>query len=71
MNALFSTEGLFTLTDEAAAKYLGTDGKQIGLYGGEVPYSEKPYVPVITKFEVPSTVDADGKLSVTVAAETR
>lgn len=71
MNALFSDKGLFTLTDEAAAKYLGTDGKQIGLYGGEIPYSEKPYVPVITKFEVPSTVDADGKLSVTVAAETR
>lgn len=71
LKALFSEKGLFTLTDEAAAKYLGTDGKQIGLYGGEVPYSEKPYVPVITKFEVPSTVAADGKLSVTVAAETR
>ena len=56
----------FTLTDEAATKYLGTDGKQVGVYGGNLPYDEEPTIPQITKCNVASKSTADGKLSVDI-----
>lgn len=56
----------FTLTDEAAAKYLGTDGTQVGIFGGSLPYDEEPTIPQITKCNVASKSTADGKLSVDI-----
>ena len=56
----------FKLTDEAAAKYLGTDGTQIGIYGGNLPYDENPTIPQITKCNVAAKSTADGKLSVDI-----
>ena len=56
----------FTLTDEAAAKYLGTDGTQVGIFGGSLPYDENPTIPQITKCNVASKSTADGKLSVDI-----
>lgn len=56
----------FTLTDEAAAKYLGNDGTQVGIYGGSLPYDENPTIPQITKCNVASKSTADGKLSVDI-----
>ena len=56
----------FELTDEAAAKYLGTDGTQVGIYGGNLPYDEDPTIPQITKCNVASKSTADGKLSVDI-----
>ena len=56
----------FKLTDEAAAKYLGNDGTQVGIYGGNLPYDENPTIPQITKCNVASKSTADGKLSVDI-----
>ena len=56
----------FTLTDTAAAQYLGTDGTQVGVYGGSLPYDEDPTIPQITKCNVASKSTADGKLSVDI-----
>ena len=56
----------FTLTDEAAAQYLGTDGTQVGIYGGNLPYNEEISIPQITKCNVASKSTADGKLSVDI-----
>ena len=56
----------FELTDTAAATYLGTDGTQVGIYGGNLPYDENPIVPQITKCNVASKSTADGKLSVDI-----
>ncbi|MBR6319560.1 MAG: hypothetical protein IKR50_03885 [Prevotella sp.] len=56
----------FTLTDEAAAQYLGTDGTQVGIYGGNLPYNEEISIPQITKCNVASKSSADGKLSVDI-----
>ena len=56
----------FTLTDKAAAKYLGTDGTQVGIFGGSLPYDEEPTIPQITKCNVASKSTADGKLSVDI-----
>lgn len=56
----------FELTDEAKAAYLGTDGKEIGLYGGQYPYDFTPQYPQITKMNVAKQATADNKLSVEI-----
>lgn len=56
----------FELTETAAQTYLGTDGTQVGIYGGNLPYSEDPTIPQITKCNVASKSTADGKLSVDI-----
>lgn len=56
----------YELTDEAKTRYLGTDGKQIGIYGGSLPYEEDPTTPQITKCNVAAKSTADGKLSVDI-----
>lgn len=56
----------FELTDAAKAKYLGDDGKEVGIYGGNLPYTPHPTNPKITKFNVASKSTADGKLSVDI-----
>ncbi len=54
------------LTDEAKALYIGTDGTQVGIYGGPMPFSLTPTYPQITKMEVAPKTTADGKLSVNI-----
>lgn len=56
----------FKLTDEAKTKYLGDDGKELGIYGGNLPFTPNPTNPKITKFNVASKSTADGKLSVDI-----
>lgn len=56
----------FELTDEAKAKFLGTDGTQVGLYGGLMPFTLIPSYPRITKMNVASKTTTDGKLSVEI-----
>lgn len=56
----------FELTDEAKAKYLGTDGTEVGIYGGNLPFDPTPTNPQITKCNVASKSTADGKLSVDI-----
>lgn len=64
------TDTYYDLTDEAAAKYLGTDGTQVGLYGGVNPFSAIPNYPRIKKFTVASKPTADGKLDVDIEVST-
>lgn len=56
-------------------KYIGTDGTQVGLYGGLTPFKEKglPFNPQITSKTIAHETDNDGNLniSVTVAAQER
>lgn len=54
------------LSDEAKTKYLGTDGTEVGLYGGQYPYDLTPLYPQITKLNVAKQATADNKLSVEV-----
>lgn len=56
----------FELTDEAKTKYLGTDGTEVGIYGGNLPFDPTPSNPQITKCNVASKSTADGKLSVDI-----
>lgn len=56
----------YNLTETAKAKYLGTDGKEVGIHGGNLPYEEDPTTPQITKCNVAAKSTADGKLSVDI-----
>ena len=64
--ANYSDEEAFDLTDTAVAKYLGDDGKQVGIYGGSLPFDPVPTHPKITKCDVAAKTTADGKLSVDI-----
>lgn len=63
----------FELTDSAKVTFLGTDGTQVGIYGGAFPFTSTTSVPQIKKFNVAPKSTADGKLQVeievTAAAE--
>lgn len=54
----------YKLTDQNRDVLKATDGGEIGIYGGSLPYSAIPTNPQITKFNVASKTTADGKLSV-------
>jgi len=54
------------LSETAKATYLGTDGTEIGIYGGQYPYSLTPTYPLITKLNVAKQASADNKLSVEI-----
>lgn len=56
----------FELTDAAKTKYLGTDGTEVGIYGGFYPFSPITTMPQITKFNVAKKSTSDGKLSVDI-----
>ena len=62
----YSDGETFELTDEAKNTYIGTDGKEVGMYGGDLPYSSTPSYPQITKMNVANKTTADGKLSVEI-----
>ena len=56
----------FELADAAKIKYLSADGKQVGMYGGDLPFTATPTNPQITKCNVAAKSTADGKLSVDI-----
>lgn len=56
----------FHLTDSAAATYLGSDGTQVGIYGGAFPFDPLPSYITVKRLNVASRSTADGKLSVDI-----
>ena len=62
----YSVDISFELTEEAATTYLGTDGTQVGMYGGPLPFDPTISSLKITKCNVASKSTADGKLSVDI-----
>ena len=56
----------FELTDAAKAQYLGAEGTEVGIYGGNLPFDPTPSNPQITKCNVAAKSTADGKLSVDI-----
>ncbi|MCC8114981.1 MAG: hypothetical protein LIP03_13525 [Bacteroidales bacterium] len=66
LDGIFADDTFYVLTDEAAAKYLGTDGTQIGAYGGDNPFDASPVSPRIAALTTDGETDADGILSVTL-----
>ena len=61
----YTEEETFELTGSGAS-FLGTDGTQVGIYGGLVPYNPAPAYPLIATMNVGSKSGADGTLTVEV-----
>lgn len=70
ITALFKDTNKYEMTEDAAAKYLGSDGTQVGAYGGANPFTLIPAIPSITSAKIDSKVKEDGKLSISITAET-
>lgn len=60
--------GTYQLTEEAATTYLGTDGTQVGIYGGTYPYETTPDYPLVKRLDVIGS-HKDGKLNVKINVE--
>lgn len=58
----------YHLTDAAAATYLGTDGTQVGIWGGAYPWNETPDYPLVKNLEVKG-INENGKLQVKINVE--
>ena len=56
----------YVLSEGAKALVKGTDGTEVGIHGGSLPYDPIPTNPQITKFNVAAKSTADGKLSVDI-----
>ena len=48
------------------ATFLGNDGTEVGIYGGNVPFSRQYSYPIITKCEVGQRTDENGMLTVDI-----
>lgn len=66
----FSFDESFVLKDEIAMNFLGNDGTQVGLYGGIMPYSNRPSYMVLKRCNVANKSTIDGKLSVEIEVVT-
>jgi hypothetical protein len=62
----YSDSQTFELSEEGKKRAQGTDGTEVGMYGGSMPYTSIPSYPRITKMNVASKTTADGKLSVEI-----
>ena len=62
----FSLYDTYFLKDEIATGFLGSDGTQVGIYGGFMPYSNRPSYMVLKRCNVANRSTIDGKLSVDI-----
>lgn len=56
----------FQLQDSIATSILGSDGTQLGIYGGVMPFDPSVRNPLIRRCNVANRTTADGKLSVDI-----
>lgn len=68
ITTVFKDEGFYELLDEFKS-FVTTDGTEVGIYGGNLGFTQTPNNPKITKFTVAPRTSADGKLSVEIQVE--
>ena len=57
------------MTEEAKNTYIGTDGTQVGMYGGNYPYNTKVQYPIITSFGSDVQTSKEGILNINVEVD--
>lgn len=67
--ANYSDLETYELTTSAKTTYLGTDGTQIGIYGGSSPFTITPSNPQIVLKKIDQKSTSDGKLNVSFKVE--
>jgi hypothetical protein len=65
----YSDSETYELTEESKTAYLGTDGRQVGVYGGDVPFTDVPTNPQITQRNIAPRSTPEGKLHVSIKVE--
>ena len=68
ITTVFKDGGYCELLDEFKS-FATTDGTEVGIYGGNLGFTQTPNNPQITKFTVAPRTSADGKLSVEIQVE--
>ena len=66
----FSFNETYFLKDEIITGFLGDDGTQVGIYGGLLPYSNRPSYMLLKRCNVANKSTIDGKLSVDIEVVT-
>lgn len=66
LDLFFIFDSFFALKDEMATGFLGNDGTQVGIYGGYVPYGNRPSYMVLKRCNVANKSTVDGKLSIDI-----
>ena len=56
----------YKLKANVANSVLGNDGTQVGIFGGDFPFSFTPFYSVIKRLDVPNTPDENGMLNIDV-----
>lgn len=69
-NGTYSDGVSFELKDDVAATKLGSDGTQIGIYGGQMPFDPSVRNPLIGRTTVGRTTTSEGKLEVDIEITT-
>ncbi len=59
----------YELTESARATFLGTDGTQVGIFGGSNPFTDVPTNPQIVSKSIETKSSADGKLKVNITVK--
>lgn len=65
----YNSKYTYKLKEGNASIYIGSDGKEVGLYGGEYPFSKIPSNPQILSKEIDVQTTTEGKLKVNVKIE--
>ena len=66
-SALFEQNNV--LTETAKQEYLGLDGTEVGIYGGNYPYDSKVQYPIITQFSSDVQTSKEGILNINVEVD--
>ena len=69
-DGIISYEEQYILKEEIATGFLGTDGTEVGIHGGIMPYSSRPNYMVLKRCNVANKSTIDGKLSVDIEVVT-
>lgn len=56
----------FVLNSDFASSFLGNDGTEVGIHGGQAPYNPRPNYMVLKQCNVATQSTVDGKLSVEI-----
>lgn len=62
----FSNDADYHLNDNIATTFLGNDGREVGIYGGAMPYNPRPSYLILNRCNVANRSTIDGKLSVDI-----
>ena len=62
----YSDTDTYQLLDSIRTKHIGTDGTEIGMYGGALSFNPQNTMPKIKKFSVAPQSDGEGKLKVEI-----